>query len=196
MRCRTKFNREIDALPLGCDATVTIEGSVVRVVKFLLSSGQLETVITNDTEHNAEDFRQIYFLRWGIENSCDLLKNRFQLENFTGKTENTLKQDFWATVLASTMVMEEDVDEQICKERESKGNRYEYQVNRNKFIGIMRDDLIHALTAKTQATLIMRMNKIMKRAQTYVCPIKQDRTVPRAKNKRKTKFHHNLKSNC
>ena len=84
-------------------------------------------------------FKQIYFLRWGIENSYDLLKNRFQLENFTGKTENTLKQDFWATILASTMlmVMEEDVDEQVRKERESKGNRHEYQVNRNKFVGIM-----------------------------------------------------------
>ncbi len=198
MRCRTKFNREVDALPLGCDATVTIEGSAVRVVKFLLSSGQLETVITNDTEHDAEDFKQIYFLRWGIENSYDLLKNRFQLENFTGKTENTLKQDFWATILASTMlmVMEEDVDEQIRKERESKENKYEYQVNRNKFVGIMRDDLIHALTARNQVTLVMRMNRIMKRAQAFVCPVKPDRTVPRAENKRKTKFHHNLKSNC
>lgn len=198
MRCRTKFNCVIDDLPLGCDATVNIGDSVVRVVKFELSSGQVETVITNDTEHNAEDFREIYFLRWGIENSYDLLKNRFQVENFTGKTENTLKQDFWATILASTMlmVMEVDIDEQIRKEREGKENKYEYQVNRNKFIGIMRDDLIHALTARNQVTLIMRMNKIMKRAQTYVCPIKPDRTVPRAKNKRKTKFHHNLKSNC
>lgn len=114
------------------------------------------------------------------------------------KTENTLKQDFWATILASTMlmVMEEDVDEQIRKEREGKQNKYEYQVNRNKFIGIMRDDLIHAFTAKTQVTLILRMNKIMKRAQTFVCPIKGDRTAPRAKNKRKAKYHHNLKSNC
>ncbi|MBI9095975.1 MAG: transposase [Sphaerochaeta sp.] len=198
MRCRTRFNCEIDALPLGCDATVTIEGSVVRVVKFLLSSGQLETVITNDTEHNAEDFKQIYFLRWGMENSYDLLKNRFQVANYTGKTENTLKQDFWATILASTMlmVMEEDDDKQIRKERESKGNRDESLVNRNKFIGIMRDDLIHALTARTRVTLILRMNKILKRTQTFAYPVNPDWTVPRAKNKRKTKFHHNLGSNC
>ena len=82
-----------------------------------------------------------------MECSYLLLKNRFQLENFTGKTENTLKQDFWATILASTMltVLEEDVDEQIRKERKDKGNKYEYQVNRNIFVGIMRDDLIHAL---------------------------------------------------
>jgi len=110
--------------------------------------------------------------------------------------ENTLKQDSWAIILASAMVMKEDVNEQIRNERESKKNRYGYQINRNKFIGIMRDDLIHALTAKTQVTLIMRMNKIMKRAQTFVCPIKPDRTVLKAKNKKKTKSNHNLKSNC
>ncbi|MDT4761165.1 transposase [Sphaerochaeta sp. PS] len=192
MRCRTKSNCDIDALLLGCDTTVDIGSSPVRVVKFELDSGQVETVITNDTGHDAEDFRKIFFLRWGIENSYDLLKNRFQVENFTGKTENTLKQDFWTTILASTMlmVMEEDIDEQLRKEREGKENKYEYQVNRNKFIGIMRDDFIHALTARNQVTLIM------KRAQTFVCPITPDRTVPRAKNKRKTKFHHNLKSNC
>ena len=198
MRCRTKFNCEIDALPVGCDTTVTIEGSVIRVIKFELSSGQVETLITNDTEHKTEDFKRLYFMRWGVECSYLLLKNRFQLENFTGKTENTLKQDFWATILASTMltVLEEDVDEQIRKERKDKGNKYEYQVNRNIFVGIMRDDLIHALTAKTPKTLTLRMNKIIQRAVRFVCPIKPDRTVPRAENKRKTKFHHNHKSNC
>ncbi|MGE4525187.1 MAG: transposase [Sphaerochaeta sp.] len=198
MRCRTKFNCEIDALPLGCDATVTIEGSAIRVIKFELGPGQVETLITNDTGHKTEDFKRLYFMRWGVECSYLLLKNRFQLENFTGKTENTLKQDFWATILASTMLMvlEEDVDEQIRKEREDKGNRYEYQVNRNKFVGIMRDDLIYALTAKTPKTLTLRMNKIIQRAEKFVCPIKPGRTVSRAENKRKTKFHHNHKSNC
>lgn len=198
MRCRRKFNCEIDALPLGCDTTVTIDGSVIRVIKFELSSGQVETLLTNDNEHKTEEFKQLYFMRWGIECTYLILKNRFQLENFTGKTEITIKQDFWATILASTMLMilEEDVNEQIRKRREDKDNKYEYQVNRNKFVGIMKDDLIYAFTARTPKGLTTRMNKIIQRAVEYVCPIKPGRTVPRAENKRKTKFHHNHKSNC
>ncbi len=100
---------------------------------FTIGPGPGGDLITNDAGHKTEDFKRLYFMRWGVECSYLLLKNRFQLENFTGKTENTLKQDFWATILASTMLMvlEEDVDEQIRKEREDKGNRYEYQVNRN-----------------------------------------------------------------
>lgn len=198
MRCRTKFNCEIDNLPVGCDTTVTIEGSVIRVIKFELDSGLVETLITNDHEHKSEDFKDIYFLRWGVENTYKLLKNRFQLENFTGKTENTLKQDFWATILASTMLMvlEEDVNEQAGKVREGKDNKYAYQVNWNIFVGIMRDDLIHAFTAKTPMALTRRMNKIIERAVQYVSPKKPGRKVARAENKRKTKYHHNHKSNC
>ena len=198
MRCRAKFNCELDALPLGCDTTVTIEGSVIRVIKFELSSGQLETLITNDTEHTTEEFKKLYFMRWGIECKYLLLKNRFQLENFTGKTENTLKQDFWATILASTMllILEEDANEQIRTKREDKDNKYEYQVNRNKFVGIMKDDLIYAFTAKNPKGVTRRMNEIIKRAVEYVCPIKPDRTVPRSENKRKSQYHHNMKSNC
>lgn len=198
MRCKTKFNCAVDALPVGCDTTVTIKGSEVRVIKFLLKSGQLETLITNDHEHKAEEFMEVYFLRWGEENVYKLLKNRFQMENFTGKTENTLKQDFWATILASTMLMvlEEDVDVRIRKEREGKGNKHEHQVNRNIFVGIMKDDLIYAMTSHNQLTLIRRMHKIVKRAKKYTCPIKPGRTVKRAENKRKTPFHHNHKSNC
>ncbi len=198
MRCRRKFNCKVDALPVGCDETVTIEGSVVRVIKFELSSGQLETLITNDTEHKTEEFKELYFLRWGIECKYLLLKSRFQLENFTGKTENTLKQDFWATILASTMllILEEDANEEIRKRREDKDNKYEYQVNRNKFVGIMKDDLIYAFTAKTSKGVTRRMNEIIQRAVEYVCPKKPGRTVPRAENKRKSQFHHNMKSNC
>lgn len=76
------------------------------------------------------------------------------------------------------MVMEE-LTKRIRKEGGDKQNKYEYQVNRNKLVGILRDDIIHALAARNQATLVARMNKIIKRAQAFVCPIKPDRTVER-----------------
>jgi len=98
-------------------------------------------------------------------------------------------QPFWLIFLSASPKVR-------SKEREDKGNKYEYQVNRNIFVGILRDDLIYALTAKTPKTLTLRMNKIIQRAEKFVCPIKPGRTVSRAENKRKTKFHHNHKSNC
>ncbi|MBI9096282.1 MAG: hypothetical protein JEY71_15545 [Sphaerochaeta sp.] len=69
------------------------------------------------------------------------------------------------------MILEEDANEQIRTRREDKDNKYEYQINRNKFVGIMKDELIYAFTARTPKGLITRMNKIIQRAVEYVCPI-------------------------
>ncbi len=198
MRCRTKFSLAVDALAVGCDTVVDIGGHDVRVVKLELESGQIETLITNDHEHPAAQMKALYFMRWGEECMYKTLKTRFQLENFTGKTENTVKQDFWATILACTMLMvlEEDVDQDIQKQHVGKGNKYEYQVNRSMFVGIMKDDLIFALTARNPVTLNRRMDAIIKRAARFVCPIRPGRKTERAENRRKTKFHHNHRSNC
>ncbi|AEV30439.1 hypothetical protein SpiGrapes_2679 [Sphaerochaeta pleomorpha str. Grapes] len=40
----------------------------------------------------------------------------------------------------------------------------------NKFVGIIRDDLIHALTARNRMDLVAKMNKVRKRARAFVCP--------------------------
>ncbi len=51
-----------------------------RILIALLNLPQLrEKYFYNNTEHNAEDFKRLYFLRWA-------------------KTENTIKQDFWVTI--------------------------------------------------------------------------------------------------
>jgi hypothetical protein len=198
MRCRAKFNVAIDALPAGCDEVITIKGTPVRVLKVVLSTGEVETLVTNDFERDGAEFMDLYSMRWDIEGAYAMLKTRIQLENFTGKTENSIRQDFWATILAATMilVLEEDVDEAIRKEREGKDNKWEYQMNVNKFVGIMKDDLIHAFTARSKLMLVHRMNKIVRRARRFVCPVKPGRKVERAKNKRKVAYHHNRKSNC
>ena len=51
----------------------------VRVVRVLLKSGEVETLITNlsEDEFRADDFLDLYFLRWGIETTYDSLKISF-----------------------------------------------------------------------------------------------------------------------
>ena len=43
---------------------------------------------------------------------------------------------------------------------------------------------------------VHRMNRIVRRARKFVCPVNPGRKVERAKNKRKVAYHHNRKSNC
>jgi hypothetical protein len=45
----------------------------------------------------------MYFKRWGIEIKFDELKNRLQIENFTGDTKEKILQDFYASIYLSNM---------------------------------------------------------------------------------------------
>lgn len=43
-------------------------------------------------------------MRWGIEIKYDELKNRLEIENFTGKTKIDIEQDFYASIYLSNMI--------------------------------------------------------------------------------------------
>jgi len=83
--------------------TVTHEGREfpVRVLKVLLPTGETETFLTNLDEGQLplSQAAQVYFKLWAIETAFDTLKSKLQLENFSGKTEVSVRQDFYATIL-------------------------------------------------------------------------------------------------
>ena len=61
-------------------------GEISLQVKILLENGNLEVLATNlsQTEFHTEEIKELYHMRWGIETAYETLKNRLQLENFTG----------------------------------------------------------------------------------------------------------------
>jgi len=101
------WNKDIDQLNDGTDTILNIDPKgvplSVRAVKFLLDSGELETLlISPELEQGIFSFyemKRIYFLRWGIESNYRVLKSELQIENFTGPTDLFIKQDFYATAL-------------------------------------------------------------------------------------------------
>ncbi|WP_408610393.1 transposase [Beggiatoa alba] len=56
------------------------------------------TRLRDETLHPTADFKELYRLRWGIETFFGLLKTRLGLENFTGKSAESVYQDFYSTV--------------------------------------------------------------------------------------------------
>ncbi len=69
-----------------------------RIVRVKLDSGETETLITNITEKEfkTEDFKTLYFYRWGIETVYDTLKNKLLAENFSGKSTVAILQEYYA----------------------------------------------------------------------------------------------------
>ncbi len=84
-------------LALGLPLTIA-----VRFVTVILKTGEVEVLVTSlldETLYPASEFGPLYYLRWGVETFYGRVKGRLALENFTGKTPEAIKQDFYSTIL-------------------------------------------------------------------------------------------------
>lgn len=197
MRLRRKFSKDIDELGLGSHI-ITLYGDVkARIVKLELPSGEIETLITNLFDLDESKFMGLYFMRWPVEVKYDIVKNKLELPNFGGFTENVIMQDFWISMYLLNMaaVAKHEADVLIKQERAGKNNKYEYQANVNTVIGSLRNRLADAVFFSDEAERDRKLLRIIAEIQRSVIPIRPDSNVVRYCNPRKTKFHHNKKSN-
>lgn len=67
-----------------------------------------------------EEFKGLYFKRWGIETKFDELKNKFQIENFSGIKPVIIEQDFYAILLLSNIasIFEQEAQEELKEKNE------------------------------------------------------------------------------
>lgn len=134
--------------------------------------------------------KTVYFMRWKIETSFDIIKNKLQIENFSGNSKLAIKQDFYAQILLFNMV--EDIKRETNESLESK-RKYEYIVNTNILVGI----------AKYYLLLISCIEDLNKQTELEECMlkfIKQNLVVVKSerRNKRykfgvKNKYKTNMK---
>ena len=202
MRVKKKFNRDIDALDKS-DGYVWLEKDGkrihVRVIKFMLDSGEEETLITNITDKRLgkNAFKKLYFMRWPIETKYDIAKNKLQIENFTALKPEGIKQDFFATMYLANVAAccKHDAKAEIIADRKDKDNKYTYQANVNELIGVLKDRFIAAFTQDDSDLQIVIIKDIVDEITRYVVPKREKRSVSRNPNPRAVKFHHNRKFN-
>ena len=68
----------------------------LRITNVTLKTNEIETLVSNIPfeEFNTEEMKELYSKRWRIENNYDDLKNKLEIENFTGKRREIIEQDF------------------------------------------------------------------------------------------------------
>jgi hypothetical protein len=203
MRVAKSFNAEIDKAGKG-DKRMKLWGGTkeeakVRLLKFDLDSGETEMLITNlfSRELEEEDFKELYFKRWTVETKYDELKNKLAIENFSGRTETAVRQDFYAAMYLSNLANAFwwEAQGEVEEERKGKENKYEYRVNVNHEIGVLKDKFIMAVVEEDdhkRHEIFKEINRLLKSS---VVPVRPNRSVPR-KPPREQKFYMNKKLNC
>ena len=119
-----------------------------RLILIELENGEKEVLCTSliDTERYPYDlFKELYHQRWGIEEGYKLLKERLDLEDFSGKTAKAVKQDFHAKILMMTLCaalsfpIEKKVREESLREKSSNQRKHEKKLNRTSALGMFYD---------------------------------------------------------
>lgn len=167
----------------------------LRVLRIPLDSDNEEVLITNifDPQITIDMFKELYFLRWGVEGKYQELKNQLQLENFSGSSPLVIRQDFYITVFFSNIVsiIKKEVDLAIQKEIRHLQGKHSYQGNRGFLINRIKKHLVKMLLDLENATVILR--RIFYTAQKVRSQIQPDRKYERKVRHKKRKHHHNRK---
>lgn len=199
MRVRKKFNLHIDGLPVG-DHYYTLEQTPIRVVKFLLPSGEVETLITDlfDKRMGESAFKALYFKRWPAETKYGELKHKLEIENFSGRTKEAVYQDFYITAYLSNMIAIAANETQPVLDDiyENSENIYEYKVNKNHAVGVFKDRFIMTLLIENDRKRANAAYRILRLLPYHATPIRTGRDTPRNPCPRNALFHFNSKSNC
>lgn len=155
----------------------------LRCKRFILSSGETETLVTNLTEDelSAEEMEKLYHLRWGIETKYNELKNDLAISTLPGKTYNTLMQDFYATLVVSNLATLASYDAQveIDNKQQGKNNKYAYKPNKSVILSTLKDHLIASVALDNPLKKAYHMAIIQRTLSARPNPVRPGRSAPR-----------------
>jgi hypothetical protein len=165
-----------------------------RAISVTLSTGETEYLATSLPADflSPDEAKKLYWLRWGNETKYDHIKNTLELENFSGKTVNSVDQDFYATAVLANMVsiVAAVADAEIAKTDAGKPDlKYdERKANRNTIARNLTLSFLALMVEKNPRKRQRELDKLFERVLRNPVPVVPDRNPPRVKP-RKKKFH-------
>jgi len=167
----------------------------VRLIRVKLSSGKIEVLMTNLWEEDgyaADEFKELYSLRWGVESNISFQKNILQLESLSGLTPVSVMQDFYATVFVSNLhfLLIKQAQETINNTMTDK--KYPMQVNNNKAFGKIKENIIPLFVSHTPSEILKTLHSYFIRAP---LPIRKNRSFPRIRKNPMTKSKYKTFTN-
>jgi hypothetical protein len=186
-------NTDLSDKPYKKDAFIT-----VRLVRVDLPNGTSEILITSliDNEcYPTNVFKDLYAKRWGVETFYDELKNKIKAEHFSGYSQHSILQDFYAAIFVSNVqsLIVGEINDEIASRTNTK---FQYKVNNNLSYGFLKDRIISLFFADSNINEITdELRELFKK---HLIPIRPDRNFKRNIDKyskrRKPKVLKNMKN--
>ena len=159
----------------------------VRFVSVRLPTGELEVLVSSlldEALYPTEEFLTVYHWRWGHETFHLMLKGRLELENFSGRTAEAIRQDVQAAVLLANLESVLSEPTQAALEKQATPQTQLRQVNRSNSYHALKDRMLDLLYSETPASEVI--SQLMKLFKGSAVAVRPNRKVPR---RRKPSFH-------
>lgn len=165
----------------------------LRVLTIYLEDGRAEYLLTTLLDGESfpyHVFQGVYAKRWGSETNYDVWKNILEIENFTGESVLAVRQDFYATVLTNNIqgLIQWELQEEIDADNQSSSRKYQYQLNKNVSIGLLKDTLVTLIMER--GDLQAFYGDLKRQMKRNIVPIRPGRSAPR-KRKNHQKYTMN-----
>ena len=172
-----------------------------RIVKYQLETGEEEILITNleEKEFAREEVGKLYFRRWNIELAYNIAKNKLELQNFSGQNKIVVEQEFYGQILMLNIAEDfrKDANKGIEKKKEN-GYKYDYQVNMNTLIGLLRERFILILISmaiNNDEKSQREYDELIEEIRKELVPIRPGRKNERKEYKGYNKYKKNYRRN-
>ncbi len=159
----------------------------LRLIRVELGS-QTEVLMTNlldEQTYPVEDFAALYHQRWLIEEQYKRQKQWLQIENFSGKSVESIRQDFFAKQVSHNLTSLLVAGAQVQVDDRLLGRKRHYKVNFAQALSNMKNQLIHLLRGVNIQPLV---RALMDRCAQNIEACRPDRRFMR----RVSNLHQNL----
>lgn len=168
---------------------LSVSPLTIRLIRVELEGGEIEVLATSLLDSKAYPisiFKELYHLRWPVEEQYKVFKARIEIENFSGKSVLAVYQDFHAKVFTAnlTAILAQPAQEVVTQNSTEK--KYSCQVNMTNALSKMKDTivlLLHDLSMVPR--LLISLWQLMIKT---IEPIRPGRSYPRIVRVRPKKF--------
>jgi hypothetical protein len=170
----------------------------VRLIRVELSTGETEILVTSLTDmekYPYELFPDLYHLRWSVEEDYKALKYRLQVENFSGKTVQSVYQDFHAKVFSKNLAAVIASTTKGAIRRKSENLEFVHQINFAQALSKMKNTIVlfFKRTMEEVRILVEKLRTIFIQTTESVRP---GRKFPRRHRVKQQRFFPEYKTTC
>jgi len=171
----------------------------VRLLKFKLENGEEEVLLTtlcDVKKYRRKEFFEVYGWRWRDETYYERIKNIFELERFSGLSEESIKQDFYGVVFLATLesVLSRETETEMQEAAAERETKTVPQVNHAiSYVALVGQ--VASLLADPKASVKETLRKLKHLFQTNPSRVRKGRREERKKqtHARKLRYHRYTK---